>query len=181
MLSFMKPLAVAAAIGVVFAVSTPSSGHAVTPTISLTAVAVETPAPDQAMDGQEMLDGLKAAGVPHTSTVVDGDERVTFTLDDGLTLTFVEPAEDGRIGGGEDAGGIYILFNAWEQGAIINGGMAAGGAALCLLPGVGAALCAAFEVLILVAANTLATNGVCQNGQEMKLYIGGNQGKCVTV
>ena len=43
------------------------------------------------------------------------------------------------------------------------------------------ALCVVFGAILLVASTALATNGICQGGREMKIYIGGNQGRCVYV
>ncbi|WP_138946538.1 hypothetical protein [Plantibacter sp. M259] len=181
MLTTSRAFSLGTILAVVIALAAPATANAAPPPV--TATPLSTAAQHEITPEQLRLavDELKAAQVPFTTQRVGEDTIETFVFENGFSFSVGQGPSETRLGGGQDSGGIYVLFNAFDQGLIIGGGAMALQGALCLLPGVGAALCVVFGAILLVASTALATNGICQGGREMKIYIGGNQGRCVYV
>lgn len=75
----------------------------------------------------EAIKELKESPLKRSVVTTAVDTRTTFDLPEGFTMTVVEPkkASGGiqpRIGGGTDGGGVYVLFNQWQQDMLYMGG-----------------------------------------------------------
>ena len=81
---------------------------------------------------------------------------------DGTITPFLEA----RFSGIQTA----IGFTTVEQQALAAGGGSAIGAAICLIPGVGWAACAAIGVVVSVATTYIFKNGICSGGRKLWWY-----------
>jgi len=130
---------------------------------------------------------LKASDLPRTTEFVDGRLMTTFTLH-GIDFSFESgpssPVRSGTsinplLGGGWDYKGMYVSFNALDQQALIAGGAAALGIAICLIPAVGQIACGVVAVIITVATVYVANHGICSNKRTLRVYPTSRTGRCV--
>lgn len=123
---------------------------------------------------KEGLKELKASSVPRTVVTTASEVRTTYLIPGSYQFTVVEPVSDRpqpRLGGGADAIGVYILFNQFDQDAIISGGGFLLGAAICAIPGVGTLACVGVGALLTAAALYLSYNGKCRDNKQLKAYV----------
>lgn len=131
------------------------------------------------------IEELKASPIPRTVNETSIATTTSFTLShegDSLQFSVVEPKNVStsstdhetiapRIGGGADGGGVYILFNQFDQDLIIAGTGFALGAAICAIPAVGTAACVVVGAILTVASVWMSYNGKCKNNKELKVYV----------
>lgn len=127
---------------------------------------------------------LKESPLGRSVVTTAVDTRTTFDLPEGFTMTVVESkkASGGiqpRIGGGTDSGGVYVLFNQWEQDMLYMGSGALLGAALCAIPGVGWFACLGVSLIVGAATTAVANKGKCTNNRQLKMYVSTLYSSCV--
>lgn len=131
-------------------------------------------------DWNTAVDELIASDVPRTVENTPSETVYTFhvPVDDPsvpggvFDLTIAAP-QDGvftpQLSGGSDSVGFYVLLSPFEQNLVLGGGATALGAALCLIPGLGAVSCVAIQAAIVVAAAWIGTHGICPG--HLKAYV----------
>jgi hypothetical protein len=135
----------------------------------------------------EGIEQLEASGVPRQTITDDGHTYHRFVVDEGaITLPSADDIR-GAIAEAAQSGGtdgtitpflearfsgikMAIGFNTVDQQALAAGGGAAIGAAICLIPGIGWAACAAIGVLVSVATTYIFKNGICSGGRKLWWY-----------
>ncbi|OIH96548.1 hypothetical protein BIU90_17045 [Curtobacterium sp. MCBA15_001] len=143
-----------------------------------------------ALDPNVFLEGieqLEASSVPR-QTITEGgrtyhrfvvaEGAITLPSADDLRGAIAETKESERADGTittfleAHVSGIRtaIGFNTVDQQALAAGGGAAIGAAICLIPGVGWAACAAISVVVSVATTYIFKNGICSSGRQLWWY-----------
>jgi hypothetical protein len=173
MQKFFKSLIVlTATLALITTVATPA--HAARASEQVTRAAVTSDASPDSLSAaviEEAYQDLLRSDVPRVTSGPDGDGivRTTFTLPGGREMTFDRSEVGALLGGGWDgAHGLYVEFNRTDQGVIAGGGGAALATALCLIPGVGPALCIVAVAIVGAAAAGLAAHGMC--GNIMRIY-----------
>ncbi|MFJ3383418.1 MULTISPECIES: hypothetical protein [unclassified Curtobacterium] len=143
-----------------------------------------------ALDPRVFLEGieqLEASPAPRQTFTADGHTYHRYVVDDGaITLPSADDVR-GAIAEAEKTEGTNgtitpflearfsgiktaIGFNTVDQQALAAGGGAAIGAAICLIPGVGWAACAAIGVVVSVATTYVFKNGICSGGRKLWWY-----------
>lgn len=115
---------------------------------------------------------------------VRSDGTVSYTLQGGSELVMAMPPTKGgkidpdALGAGWDGWtGPYISFNRTDQAALLAGGTAALSVAVCAIPGVGWASCAALVGLVTIAAFYVNEYGRCSTSKPyLRVYLTGRKG-----
>lgn len=143
-----------------------------------------------ALDPHVFLEGieqLEASPLPRQTFTDDGHIYRRYVIEEGaITLPSADDLR-GAIAEAEKSEGAHgtitpflearfsgiktaIGFNTVDQQALAAGGGAAIGAAICLIPGVGWAACAAIGVVVSVATTYIFKNGICSGGRKLWWY-----------
>lgn len=142
--------------------------------------------------------GLKEGAAPRDSRTVGNNERITYCLKAGYTITFDydgfgNPLKLGGVMMNQRPGEVvpmvsagfdplpYVDLNASEQRAAVGGVASTLAGAICLAlgpetAGVGCAVAGGLAATIISIA---ASNGVCPDGQTMRIYILVSNVKCL--
>lgn len=131
-------------------------------------------------DFQAAIQGLLASDIPRSESTTPEGDIVTFhiAVDPSAVpggvfdLTVLKPAPvlvTPMLGGGSDAGGVYILLNNFDQQLVLGGASAAVGIALCAIPAVGWVGCGAITAALVVAFTWLSNYATCPG--NLKVYV----------
>lgn len=86
-------------------------------------IASSLPRVDAGTVRQAVAEAEKGGALIRTVENADGSRQ--FTIARGsTTLHLTDPGPAARLGAGRDKNGLYVDFNQFDQGAIINGGTA---------------------------------------------------------
>lgn len=135
----------------------------------------------------EGLEQLEASAVPRQTITDDGHTYRRYVVDQGaITLPSAHEVREAIAEAAKSEGApstitpflearfsgikMAIGFNTTDQQALAAGGGAAIGAAICLIPGVGWAACAAIGVVVSVATTYIFKNGICSGGRKLWWY-----------
>ena len=116
--------------------------------------------------------------------VARGDGTIAYALQNGSELVMAAPPTKTKGGSPQDLGagwdgwrGPYISFNRVDQSALLAGGVAALSVAVCAIPGVGWASCAALVGIVTIAAYYVNEYGRCSTSKpNLRVYLSGRRG-----
>ncbi|WP_217990682.1 hypothetical protein [Curtobacterium sp. 314Chir4.1] len=127
------------------------------------------------IDIDQALAELRAAGLVTSERPERDGSRIQVDLGEGLSFELFAGSRAGRLGGGYDAGGSYVLFNQFDQAMLYNGTGFLLGAAICAIPAIGQVACLAVQAIIAVASAAVAAQkGTCKNNKQLKVYFSNN-------
>ena len=113
------------------------------------------------------------ADLPRSQGFVDGAVVTTYTLENGVKLTFSEPLVSPntqvspQLGAGWDGQGPYVLLNNVDQAAALGGG-AAWALAFCIL---GPVACAAAGAIAVIVTTYVGAYGLCGGGRQLRINL----------